>query len=299
MKGIIRVVGSFLTFIMCILIFIVVLGLHSILFAKGMLNENNISNIVNKMDLTLLLEDNKGNETSFYSTVVSALEDLNFSDATIEGVVASDGVKNIFATIINNTNGYLLSNTRDEILTISERENLINNNIDNILAFSNLNLTDDNKDKLVNVVNLGIDSWISSVKKLSNENIQTFHLVFSWISIAAMIAIVVILTLFIAIFKWNMGKALRNSGMTILLASIIALFVSGLVYISYQPILKNVDILMSFVDFIKPIINSACIILVINAVIMIVISLILLGVGIKLIDKIEVKEEIGTILEEW
>ena len=120
---------KFLNIILSLIIIIlltIILTLSTLL--KSQISHNNISKIVNKIDIQELINNVSTQDTDILSGIKETLNDIGIPENFVEKALNTEPTKNFVSTYLNNTVEYYLNNKENNI-TITDIKDLVKSNL--------------------------------------------------------------------------------------------------------------------------------------------------------------------------
>ena len=153
---------KFFNIILVILLIIIEFSTILLVVSKHTITKENINKIFNSTTESLLNDDNVKNN------IIDTLSKETSIDKTfIKNTLESKTAKKVLSEITNSVIEYNLGNK--EKLSKDEINNLIDNNIDDVIEETNYNISDSEKEKLVNDIKKNSDKILERLYGDNNE----------------------------------------------------------------------------------------------------------------------------------
>ena len=216
-------------------------------------------------------------------------------------LVNSTGFKNIIKELAMGIRNKYIYNSKEYALYQEEIESLVEANIDNMIANTQIKISQEDRNELVKIANNGIYDLVLSLPSMDEAwekypQLKYVQMIFDIKTKIAVITSVIVLTLLIALVTWNIGKGLKYSGIITIIVSFLVIL-TGLVtsfIVSY--ILRYIPSIEGYLSILKPVLKEIGLVFISNGLITFGVSIIMLILASLIIKKAERKEEQGIIL---
>lgn len=301
MKTVLKIIGGIFAFIFCLVILCVELVGHGVFGLNNVAHEKKMSKIIDSTNISYLLEDEDGNKTKFYKEIEKSTKEINLKENEINGLINSTGFKNILKKIAIGMKEEYIYNSQEYALSEEEITDLVNANIDNMIANINRQISPEDREVLLELAKKKITELVENLPSFDEvrNNYPKLKYTNTLLDIKLKLAIigaVVILTLLISLVTWSFSTGLKCSGIVTAITSFIVIIVGLIISLVLSYILHNIPTFESYVSVLKSALKEVGLVFIFDGLITLGVSVIMLIIASLLAQKAERKEEQGTIL---
>lgn len=304
MKPYLKALGKFFAIILCIVIFALQVATYLSYGSKRILKEKSIKNIVDNVNGEKLISSKDKAVNNIYMSLTKAFNNTGLSEESINNVIKSTGFKNIMTGIISNYANYYITYEEDHLLITSEMQKLVDDNIDNMIASSSINVNSELRKNLIEAITNNLmhifDDYALIIENDNPYSLELWIFQLSIIPIAKFVLIlsIILLVALIALVRWNIIKSVRDSGIITIITGTLIFVISLFAYTSFDIVFNGISKFKDYVFLILPVIKEICLTFIIYSAIGIILGMIQLFIFKLLNERKKKKKALKNIVIE-
>ena len=172
LKWILKFFTAIIASILCVVIFILEFGVHIVVDTKGYLSEENITKIIEKIDLNDLLVDEKGNKTEIAADIYEMIEDAEIEEEALDKILESKSLRELVGKYIGSSVEAVLYDKEVIKPTVDEIVFVVEDNFDIIEEIAKEQgevLTESDKQELLKEIRKTAPELIESLPDITVE----------------------------------------------------------------------------------------------------------------------------------
>lgn len=241
LKWILKFFTAIIASILCVVIFILEFGVHIVIDTKGYLSEENITKIIEKIDLNDLLVDEKGNKTEIAADIYEMIEDAEIEEEALDKILESKSLRELVEKYIGSSVEAVLYDKEVIKPTVDEIVFVVEDNFDIIEEIAKEQgevLTESDKQELLKEIRKTAPELIESLPDItvdleqdSEEIITVIRTIYDTKYLIMAIGTIILLVLIIALIRFSISGALMWLAVPTIISSmlfVVISFLSGL-----------------------------------------------------------------------
>lgn len=286
MKDIFKGFGIFLSVLVSIAITVITLVTLIIFATSSFVTKNNLTNVIKDIDINEVIA-----EDEMMAEIKNSMIENGVTAENVDSVLNSKELKNVIGGVLGSNIESILKNNENLKMSDDELIKLIDKNFDAIT--SKLNITDEEIEEVkealsenVTEINTELNKYLNeSITEISNENEDIFELirlVFSVKIKLILVAIIIGLSLLVALLRWSFKSMFNTVAIPFTIAGVI-LVVAG-IFFKIMPLSNFINADANSFIIISAIVKNATTLFIIYGICTVILAVILFMIA-KLISK--------------
>lgn len=280
-----RIIKNFLSFILSFLLMILVIVLIYVFNISSFASKEKMIKNVGEVDFPLELQKvrNSG-KVSEGSKITNTINDLynlagefDVKSEDIDKIINSKIAKKIIGIPLGNMTDYIINDKKNNFFSSEDIYNIINEEIDDVLKESNIDVSEGQKEKFLSRIKLELPDLVESIPstedilKGKNKNIiDISHFVFG--DLFKIIVIIISFVLIILLILTERKKCTEYIGFSLLFASLLSVGVSFFIPGIIMELVNGADVSLLINPFVsllsRNIINWSIVVLFLSIIIL-------------------------------
>ncbi len=224
-------------------------------------HKDNIKEVVLKSTSDHLEENNLLSDIIHerLNSATSGGKQEEIKEDVMQKLMESDEMRELAASIVGNISDYIITGKEQSVITEEELKKIVADAIDTINKGGDYTISEEEKDKIIKHLDENASAYLDDIAKINTLDqsltadekvtLNFFRFFFSTTLVIIVFTIMIISFLGILAFKWKDMKWLKINSITILVASVISILITLLLYAMNQLIFKQeISYIFSFFD---------------------------------------------------
>ena len=224
-------------------------------------HKDNIKEVVLKSTSDHLEENNLLSDIIHerLNSATSGGKQEEIKEDVMQKLMESDEMRELAASIVGNISDYIITGKEQSVITEEELKKIVADAIDTINKGGDYTISEEEKDKIIKHLDENASAYLDDIAKINTLDqsltadekvtLNFFRFFFSTTLVIIVFTIMIISFLGILAFKWKDMKWLKIISITILVASVISILITLLLYAMNQLIFKQeISYIFSFFD---------------------------------------------------
>lgn len=286
LKGLVKTITGIIAVVICIVIFVLEMGIHVVVDTKGFLSKDNMVKIVKNVDINFLLEDENGHKTDLAKDMYKNAEEAGISSEAIDKLINSNSFREAIGKYVGSSVESIIYGTDVEKPTADDIVKIVEDNMDiiyKVAAKEGKTLTNADKEEILSEIRKGAPEIIDELPDISSElkaddeeAIEIVQNVYDSKYLLLAIGAIIVLAGLIALLRFNLYSWMMWISIPTIISSIIFIgfsFVPSVII----TILETTDVSKNIIDFVaNDILSSLFTRFLISGIIGLVISIVLI-----------------------